>query len=1547
MARVGDIYADRGRMSDAAPYWNRMAEVHPGDPNGYLQSATVYWDYFDFDSALTQLQKGREKLAKPALYSYEAGAIHETQGQIAEAIREYAAGSLASDSSVDSRLRFIELAGRPTFRATVDAQTQGLLKSGTPTQAAIELRIAVLDATHRSGEVATELREAISKADSFAVLNMLADTAQTRGLGEVQEAAVNRQIALSSDPIRKIELQYQLVDLMSSRDAAAATQQVDAIYHEHPKVLGVVRATVDYDWDHLRRQQAVSVLLEAAQSSYPDLKDKFVLEAGRKLTDLGDYGRAGKLLSELLARNVMDAGVETALANNYAHSGDKAGLEKFYKDRLLVVKSSALQGSEKADRIAQLRRGMIPAAEQLGEWDEVADQYIELINSFPGDADLVQEAALTAGAHNQGEKLTGFYRRTIQKSPQDARWSIVLGELETGLENFSAAVDAYGLAIHVRPEQKDLYSSHAELCERLHRLDVAVADYQTLYRLSYRDPMWKIKEAEARARQGRTADVVKALEEAWIQGHPANPGDQFRVAQQLEQWNMLDEARGYAERGADMAGPAWLVDANARQGAEVYARIMARLRHTDDGFARLAKARYQAEQLAVDTGSNSLPDPDSGINIDEWRNKLRAERRENIRNVFAVALKAIGTVVAQYDTPEEKLQFSTWLQGHMATASDGGELRSVYLPTIQAAGLKGLEVDLLWRFALASKTQDQSEAQQWLHLQRSRGQIDGGGKSLEDLAAKYQGEKRNGLLKEALQVYQDLNDRTGELRVLTALERGHSGGSLSARHFDLLFGARPNDLVARSKNDSVAQRLVESGRAELALSAIQVRSVGLPPVWKSAYTGLVGLYLHIHQPAIHQGFEDALATEMTIGDRLDHTPERNRQLAGDLWYYYGSRYGEYLDEEKDPRAEGLLEAALEKAPRDPAAYRELANFNAEAGHAEPALDDYRHSLALNHDQPAVLNSMAVLYAKRGDKKAAAECWKQAIQLLSAEMDSRRVPESFWDDFADSLEGASAHGSYSEISADVDNMLRVYLKRNGSYRSEPLLKAGYEANGQSLSWLLNLASQIREKDDFGYLLTALSQADWIKAEHKTAVLGHIVENLRSRSKPGEEAYELESAEIKWMNALLQDHQFAQARAELSRISPADLNKSGWVSIALQLADADKGLSQILDTWKKNPESAPETEELQTVALKLSDAGKRALLRYIYEGALDKRQLSTQNFLGLAGVNLDEGKNDVAVSLLKRLTLIGSNMYADTDAAAALLEKHGRFVEAKPFLQILTEALPWNAGYKVRMAVAQLAVDGHNTAALQSLQSVASDQKALYTDRITAAQAMRGRATGTTGSAELDLLSQSGCITSEEASKPFYLPARLAAAACSQSAVQRASLLRGALGDAPENMTVRMRFVQAALDASLPNLALLAAEPLLRSDAFGLTPSYSSEDYSNNEADSRKPEQLPLLKPEERSKMLWLFVKAHEKRGEDSDALWLLRLMLPDETDSKRSAAIQKEQDRIQADIDRAIENSARAPSIHKDLEQDHIVRPRLLPGMAFVPKKKAVNEEVAE
>ena len=1545
MARIGDIYADRGRMSEAAPYWLRMAEAHPGDADGYLQSATVFWDYFDFQNALVQLQKGRERLAQPALFGYEAGAIRESLNDMPGAVKEYTASAMADTPSPDAHSRLIELAHRDQTKSIVESETAGLLSSDSPTPAAIDLRADVLGANHRSDDLKREMQQAVARTNSFAVLDALSTAAQTYNLPAIQEAALRRQIDLTEDPVHKIELRYQLVTQLGQRDPAAAAAEVDAVHHDHPRTLGVIRYTVDYDWDHQRKAQAIGVLEEAARASYPDLRDRFELESGRKLTQTGDYRRAQQTLEALLDRKPMDAAIEAALGENYARSGDNAGLEAFYKTRLALVKAAPLERGEKTARVAQLRRGIIAADKLTGNWDEATDQYIELINAYPSDTDLIQEAALTAGAHGGREKLAAFYRKTVAGSPQDARWAIALAEIETALEDFPAAIDAYGKAIRVRPEQKDLYESRAALEERLHRLDDAAADYEKLYVLSYHDPAWELKVAEARARQGRNADAVHALEAAWTAGKPATAAIEFQMASKLEEWGMLDEARACAERGADLAGDSWLIDSAANSGAPVYARIMARMRRSDEAFTRLALARMQVQKIETSAVANMLPQSaPGGVTLEEWRNRFQKDRTEAARQTFAQSLASMATVAGEYYTPEEKAQFAAWLKTKLATAADGSEMRVVYLPAIQAAGLKDMEADLLWQFAAKSSNPGRSELPEWLKLQTDRMQLDGVGEKMEQLAEGVSPRNRASIWALAANFYRSTGDRAGELRMLEKIASVSSwGAGDSSRYYELLLSARPQTLLSHAQRNDVTQYVIQNGTGDQAFAAIDTRSGRMPAVWKSAYTGLTGLYLRDHRPAVRHSFDDALAPDRTIGDRIDHPTDRDRELAGDQWFYYSSRYGEYLDELKDSSAESFLEAQLEHAPSQASSYSDLANYSAGAGRADSALADYQHALDLKRDQPGVLTAMAELHWKQEKKDIALDEWKQAAKLLAAEIDAHPVPETFWDDFPRVLASASSHGSYAAISDDVNAMLLVYIRRNGEYRTEPLLKAGYQANGSSLTWVLQMASAAADPT---YLFTELRQSSWIEASQKSQLLQRVVEVLRAKSDPTQRNYELESVEVDLVGTLLRDGNPAAARAVLEQV-PSDVRHDGqWITLNLQLSEAEGNIPQLVAEWRRNPGAAPPAGILQASAADLRDPAKRAVMRFVYERALDQRQLTAANFLGLAAIDLDEGKNDAALELLQRLTLAGSDLYADTDSAASLLESRGLYAEAAPFLETLVGAFPWQAGYKIRLAVAQLKTAPGNTAALAALVSATSDSKANYADRLRAAKAIEGRGTAATRSAELDLLAHGNCISTEEANRPFFVEARLAAASCSKDNRQRESLLRAAIADAPSNQSLRVRYVIAAFSAQLPDRALIAFGPLKEANLFGGGQPQESSDESDEEQSVAVQTQpsAQLFTPQEANKLAWDLIRAHQKRGETTEALELLQQAISGEKDAARKQTLSNEQNKLNEDVARLQENSSRAPKIQDAVEQDHVVRPRLLPGMIVPPHKAASDEE---
>jgi predicted Zn-dependent protease len=1558
LARIGDIYADRGRMAEAGPYWVRMADVHPGESDGYLQSATVFWDYFDFGSAQAQLEKGQRVLNEPTLFGYQAGAIDESRGDVSAAIHEYVTSASADTPSAESRDRLLALARRPAAQALVEQGTAELLKQAAPSVAAIQLRAGILEAEHRTDDLVRELNATIAQTGSFDVLDAISAAARNHSLPGVEEAALRRQVALTTDPVRNLQLRYQLVDLLQSRTPSAAVQEVDAIYREHGKILGVVRSTVDYDWDHERKQQAVAVLLESAQLSYPELKTRFELEAARKLTDMGDMARSRALLTTLLSEKPLDSACEAAMAENLARANDHAGLATFYGAQLELVRKSNLDHDEKEQRIGQLRRGVIGAATQLKNYNEAVDQYIELINSYPDDGALAQEAALYATAHDERDHLFAFYQKTVNNSPRDPRWSIVLARLATAAEDDALAIDAYGKALKLRPERQDLYIAQGGLEEKLHRFDDAIGLYRKLYTLSYRDPKWMEKVAELCARQGKNADAVKALESAWIEGRPEKAANSFAVAQRLEQWGLLEDAQRYAEKGVQQAGADLLV--SEQSGAALYARILTRQRQSEAAYTRLAQARDDAPKLTLAAvAQQAIKSGPGEVTDEEWRKQREEERRTQATTGFAGAVQAMGKAIGEFYTPEEKLAFTGWMKANTSAATVD-DLRAVYLPTMKSAGLVDVTSDLMWDIARRSGNLDADGLSEWMQLQKSRLQVEAEAARLEKLAPSAAAKKRARVWESTAAAYRDAGDEAAELRATERrAQMGKLDGDARLRYYKLLLAQKPQELIRiASGDDSAAQYLVENGAPDQALEGVAARAQRRKPIWKAAYTGLTGLYLREYRPELNTAFVSALNADATIGNRVDHPADRDQQLAGEVWFYYGSRYGEYLDDEKDPRAQDYLEAELEHTPGASGAYLVLANYSVDAGHADAALADYQHSLDLNGDQPAVLDSIATIAWKQGRQGDALTAWQTAVKRLAAEMDARHVPETFWSDFQRVLGNMSAHGQYEQVRQPVDAMLRIYIARNGSYRVEPLLEAGYHANGDSVDWLLTITAAASGPAE---VLNSIvpnqwsSQGEWIKKQDVSRILAHIVE-LRQRvaSDHAESDDGVNDARLRYVEALVDEKKFAEARTVLAQVPNAKRNAGQWLPSVLAVAQSDETLDTLIAQWQRRPDSAPADNDLRSALGNLPAKVRRSVMRFVYQRALDLRELTAPNFLGLAAIELDEKDVQAAVGLLKRMTLLSDTPYADTDSAAQLLEGRQHFKEAIEFLRPLEEASPWDAGFKLRLAKAMLTVDPRSADAVSMLAKVKGDPKAGYQVRVAAAIALKGHDAAVGGSDELKLLAQAGCPSVESVSKPYFVEARLAAAACAKNNSTKASLLADALASEPSNTRVRLTYIWPAFASDADARALVATDPFLQNASVYAGGGRAYQEDDNGESaiapasdggdQAEGAPSLLALKRADRIRLLELALAIYEKRRDFANASKMVELALAQfPPDDKQRTALEEKRKQIETELARAQENEARAPNIRADLDQDRIVRPRLLPGMP-VPAQPAKEDK---
>jgi predicted Zn-dependent protease len=1563
LARIGDVLADRELFTRASQYWERMTTVRPGEPQAYLDPATVYWDYYDFDSALRLLNEGRAKLNNPALYSYEAGAIYEGKREYPQAIAEYLKGALAEHEGSRSRSRLLDLARRPSHHDEVDAATMALADGSSPDIEAVKLRLAVLETQNRPKDIAALLAGVGARTSSLELLEWLEETARQKSLDAVQQSVLERQAAVATDPIRRLELRYSLVRFYEGKkDLQSAQRNVDALYKENSKTLGVVRATVDFYWRNKDRNRAIDVLSQAANDSYPALRTKFRFEAARKATEAAQYDRARKFLSQLLADAPYNDEYLAAVADTYAKADDDQGLKAFYTTKIDEFRKAQLPQDVRTRQAAALRRGLIPALTRLKDYAGAVDQYIELINRFPEDDSLVSEAALYAQRNARGQQLVNYYQNTAKQSPRDYRWPMVLAKTQAQMEDYPAAIETYASAIRIRPDRVDLHTARGELLERLMRFDEAVDEYTKLFDLNYHDTKWMERVALTRARQGDVAKTVSALRTALIENRPEKPELYFEAARRLQSWGMLTQARDFAEKGVDLSGRDLLAVSDHHSGAQLYVEILTRLRQQDAAYARLQRAVADADSVGANVSVAITQVEKNGlgsITDGRWRARAIEARVEAAHAGLTASMRTMGSTVNRYFTPEERANFAASLESKASGAKET-EIESVFLPAAASAELPDLEARWNERLLMAHKV----TAGRLIELQSHRMRFEELGAALDhyaDTVTVTNG--RDGALIEAASAYRSGALYQAELNVLSKVQR-RMGGTVQQRYFQLLLQQRPETLVelagdsdVRLANDAT-QFAVRHGDSKLAQQAIVSRSRSVSPLWRNCYAALTGFYFADRSPAQKERFVSALG-DATIGERVSHPVDRESQLAGSTWFYYGSRYGEWLGTFGTGDPEDFVPAILEQSPATASGYVTVAEYYSDAGKLNRAIDDYSRTLELAPRRADIHDRIAILYWRQQKKAEAIAEWKQSLEMLDEQVNGRGVPASFWETLGYVLNHIGNRHLLGELRPQADKVLRDYVRHNGSYESESLLRAAYLATGEpnaGVAWLLDLASVAPEPKS---MLTSFARAEWIPRSAREPIYQRVIANLQEQLQSTQglarefAEQDLQSWQLNYAADLVQLKQFDRAAAVLQAMSK-HTPTPGELELHFRIAIAQNEFESELASFRTKPDEAPSAEVLRTAARGLQSAGlsaeARKIFEFVFAQEIEAHKLTSANMLGLAEIRLEDGDTAGAMELLHRLTLVVGQPFENLDPAAALLTRTGHHAEAVEFLTQLAKATPWDTSVRLRLAQERVAAGIDSSGANASARALAADSQAMYGVRVDAATLLAGGSASGLGSAELDLLA-SGNRDTSAADKPYFFAARLISAEKASTPEMREKILRSALNDAPKQDVARTPLFYALVQLGHDQLALSAIEPLLSKGFLQLgsaRPSSSevgaedeevqeSEPYSGNEA-SRPPVATVKATAIDKVMLASAVAASNAKLNELETALRYYRSARAMDGSEPKRAEIDQNTARLRSAIRRNATNKRRAPMIHGELEQENVVRPKLVASVKSPPAK---------
>jgi len=1501
LARMGDIYADRELFSRARAFWERMPSAQPGNKEAYLDAATVYWDYYRYDDALRWIAAARKKFDDPALFAYEAGAIYEGKRDDAAAVREYVGGALDGETQAQSRL--IHLLDRPGDRDLVDRATSNAL-GADPAPEAVSLRIAILQAENRRQDLEALLSARVEAEKSSAELTKLQETARSLGFENIEQRASERLSESSNDPVDKMRLTIETARLLESKkDIAGGARIVDALYRDHPVILGVIRAAVDY---HVRNHQAdpaIDILLDASRRARSDLAAQFTLEAARDATGAGEIDRARALLSTLLTADPLRAEYLAAMSDTYLAAKDDAGFRSYQLATIQRLKQSGLATGQRIERIAAIRRSLIPALDRSHDYAGAVDQYIEVINGYPEDEALTKEAATYAIAHTQTARLIAFYRKTIADAPRDYRWPIVIARVETVAEDFPAAIADYDRAIQARPDRADVLQAKAGLEERLMRFDDAVKSYGRLYELAYRDPQWLIKVAELRARTGQTSAAVDALKTAVIGARSETADADFSIAESLENWHILPDAVAFAERGANLAG-ANLFAADNRNAA-TYSRIMARARRINDVLSKL-----NAQSTAIQTVANSA-----------------------------------GPIVARLYTPGEKSQLAQVLDVRAAQA--GRVARdAVLLPLAQSAGLA--DVEARWRFDTMSALHDQID-NRFSTLESERGVYGELGRELEDYASNNPGRPvESSALTQAAQSFIAEGDITAQTRVFGKMLARHdlTGplldrylNSLAAAHADQFLAIASSDPSAEIRNRAV-QLAIAGNMPSLAFSAIQTRGRTLPPVWSKAYSALAGVYFNDRSPAVDTAFQSALDTR-TIGERLRNPLKQDSAIAGTVWFYYGARYGEYLVAGKNAAAEGWLPASLEESPGDPNAYVALGDLYAGEGQPAKAITELEHALDLDADRGDADDRIADVLWDQGQKPQAIARWKAALAVFfNIQSRGVRVPEPFWGRVSEAFADIGQHRALGELRTDIGNLLRDYYQRNGTYRLDELIEAAIRASiaaGDEPDWVLDLGES---NDDEQLILDSVIRMPGLTELQRISLQRRLVATV-TRNAAAQFGDARESAmngaidaRLRLVSMLLDTGDVRSASVEFSQIPPAAngrFQSNTRTLVEIRLASRTGSLPALLQRYRTQPDSAPSANTLRDAALELrrlnDETGTRSVLEFMYDREINMNHLDASNFLGLVEAKLQHNDAVAAVALLNRMTLVSDDGFETLMPAASLLTRYGKTTESAVFLRGRMRAVPWDSDAQLELA--QTLPQG-SAERDRLLDAIVANAQANYRTRADAARMAAPRVLGPANT-ELALLG-STVVAPDAAARPYQVESRIDAARAITDASAALSLWRQALAISPMDARARLGALRSAIALRRDSLAL-ALEKAAPHPQFTYVTDAPPFQFAQRRVFQYEPPESTSFLPQmqltdaERASIAESLAAAAERLDDLADSQNYLRTALTLTPPEQRNA-LQKRIDTLAAELDRRAKNSARQPVVRDLIEQTQIVRARI-------------------
>jgi predicted Zn-dependent protease len=1347
--KAGEVYAEMGDFRRAGEQWDRLIQTEPGERNTYLEVATVYWDYYQYDQSIRVFKQLREATGDQSIYAYRMGAVYEGKGDLDSAIAEYVKALSEPGEGRDTVAeRLSQLARRRGVAEKINA-AYARARSENPTDWQAIIGYAVYQAERdQAADALATLRSEVARSTDVAFLESVRDLFRAILRPEDEQQVITRLSAVARDEREAIQYQLQLAAFLERHNQAArAMEIIDKLVAAYPTNVGVIEESVKFYWRGGLSDRAIDLYKRSLTEARGPNRRSLALQLARRQTDAGRLADAETTLRAYYAENRDDAEVFAALAQNLGAQNKLEPLAELYRAAFKDAKETG------AGDIASLRQGMIKTLDSLGKYQEAVDQYIELINDDPENADLVARAIDYSERHSLIDRLTAYYEKLTKDAYKNYRWQLVLGRILERRGNVASATDQYRAAAANEPQRVDLRRFLASTLARQRRFDEAITVLREGWALAGRDPSWLIEVARLELQQGKRDNAVQTIRQAMAANKNARVTDRMQVAAQMAGWGLNAEAaRIYEESFAEL--PKTLKDVYVEPGhVASYIRALVRVEAANAVFQKIERMRAQYAAIAKNS-----QDTDG------------YKARSIVATIDQSLQSDFGRGVIDYATAGDQAALAQTIRASTSRLTAYGDREELmrYLAIAHGAGLSDVEEQIYIQVkdaAFKARTKPEetmcyNELRALVGFYNRRAAYLRGA---EMLSSQFASDRYKNLFDYHNQIanqYRLAGDRAREMEWLRAAYNATSGALVEGnadwveRYLTMVYEAKDTaelDRLASTYNPRQLQLinfLIEKNEKSLARKAIT--NARQSAAWAASRSGEVGLFLKDASVEYEAFFKAALDIK-PIGQMLGRKIDSNNTLLGDDWFAAARNYGYWLGmtpaRQNESRRFALAE--LEGSPSSASSQLELAAYYLDRRDAARAAEHTALAAELAPSAKEVVITRGLVALARGDRRGAMDAWGA---LMSGRVAVENA-ETYFRVMAD-------NGMMVESLPQVENFLIAYINRRSRSDEEdriepvkPLIReiarrATADARAANnvamvLQSIVNRASGdlaigrmlIDEK-----LLPESALAPVYRAVHQRlsaqaqAVFGtpQYYDGYWNGTEYIYPAKELSDFRRQLLDLLIRARAYDEARLLMTAINreKADLELAldedeyredyyEWTPLASALIelrsnrDATKAIAELrrycgIDGGES--QSALSERCLKAYALLVSErreAEADALLYDAYSAIARSRYSDDASLAGLAEIEARRGRADEATRLLRLLVERSVDNARALQLAAETAARIGRYNDAAQFREQIATANPDDATNKLELARA-IAAAGRGQEAVDRLATLIGEK-----------------------------------------------------------------------------------------------------------------------------------------------------------------------------------------------------------------------------------------------